>query len=359
MAEANTYITRTEPSRSALLRSRPVPGADTATVILDKRGTLRHLGRPLTAGEVAWDTPKAVYLVDTTVHTANFELHPPAEEEAFSFTARVVAQWRILDPTVAVRVNLTEPDVVVIAGVERRLRDITERFSIEDRPGAERAVRTLFAGTPIQLDHGVGLVSCTVTLSLDDSTRSHVASLVEDKRARRSAKSKHETTTLTTDLAIAEKGKNQLLEAQQARFAQEMALQTEKHKLELEQMNMQFYAQALSENNLNLIALRLSTNRDDVNDVINLFMRQRELDYEGARGMLNSLLENRLVNKRDVADIMARATAVVADHMTKAPFDLGGPSGPALEKVPQAAGIGAARVPDRNDEDDDDAVDDD
>jgi regulator of protease activity HflC (stomatin/prohibitin superfamily) len=285
VAEANTYITRTEPTRSALLRSRPVPGADTATVLLDKHGQLRHLDRTLTAGEVAWGTPKAVYQVDTTVHTATFELQVPSVEEAFFFTARVVAQWRIIDPRTAVAVNLRDPDVVVSSGVERRLRDVSRGFSIEDNAGAERAAQTLFARMPVQLDHGVGLVSCTVSLSLDGSTRKYLAGRTHAVRERESIKSKHETTQLSNKLAIEQEGSKQLLEAHQAKFAQEMAAQAERHKLELEQMNMQFYAQALSENNLNLIALRLSTNREDVNDVINLFMRQRELDYEGARGM--------------------------------------------------------------------------
>lgn len=360
MADAKTYITRTEPTRSALLRSRPVPGADTATVLLDKRGQLRRLDRPLTAGEVAWDTPRAIYHVDTTVHTTTFDLRPPSAEEAFSFIARVVAQWRIIDARTAVHVNLTDPEVVVTSGVEQRLRDISRRFSIEDSADAERAAHALFSRMPMPLDHGVGLVSCTVTVSLDANAREHVANRTHTKWERENIQSKHETKQLTDVVDREQDLARQLLEAQQAEFAQTMALQAEKHKLALEKMNMEFYAQALSEDNLNLIALRLSTNRDDVNDVIGLFMRQRELDYEGARGMLNSLLENRLVNKRDVADIMARATAVVADHMTRAPFDMGAPR-PALNGGPEKGEIGErslsplpGRASDDDDEDDDD-----
>jgi len=353
VADANPYITRTEPTRGSLLKSRPVPGADSATVFLDKRGRLYGLDRPLTAGEVAWDTPRAVFEVNTAVHPITFELQVPAAEEAFSFNTKVVAHWRIIDPTAAVESNLANPDLVVKSGVERRLRKISRSFAIEDSADAENAIRAHFAHMPVHLVQGIALVDCMVSLSLDGSTKKHVAGRTHAKRERESLKSKHETAQLNTRLNMEQASAQQLLETQQAKFAQEMAAQAEKHKLEIEQMNMQFYAQALSEGNLNLIALRLSSNRDDVNEVINLFMRQRELDYEGARGMLNSLLENRLVNKRDVADIMARATAVVADHMTRAPFDMGRP---AVAAAPEMAGITA---PNRNTYEDDSEFDDD
>jgi len=356
VADVNPYITRTEPTRGSLLKSRPVPGADSATVFLDKRGRLYGLDRPLTVGEAAWDTPKAVFEVDIAVHPITFELQVPAAEEAFSFNTKVVAHWRIVDPTAAVESNLSNPDLVVRSGVERRLRKISRGFAIEDSADAENAIRAHFAHMPVHLVQGIALVDCMVSLSLDGSTKKHVAARTHAKRERESIKSRHETAQLNTRLSIEQASAQQLLEAQQARFAQEMAAQAEKHKLEIEQMNMQFYSQALGEGNLNLIALRLSSNRDDVNDVINLFMRQRELDYEGARGMLNSLLENRLVNKRDVADIMARATAVVADHMTRAPFDM---ARPVLSATPEMAGIAAPNEPDRNTYEDDSEFDDD
>jgi regulator of protease activity HflC (stomatin/prohibitin superfamily) len=340
-----------------LFKARPVPGADTAVVILDRRGRLHKLDHPLTSGQVAWDTPKAVYQIDTAVHTLSFELQLPAAEEAFFFTANVVAQWRIIDPRAAVESSLSDPDPVLRSGVAQQLRGVSRSFTIEDSAQAEDAIRRSFASMPISLTQGIGLVMCTVSVSLDGSTSKHVASRIHAKRERESIKSKHETTQLNTELAIQQASAKQVLEEQQAMFAQKMAAQEEKHKLELERMNMQFYAQALSEDNLNLIALRLSSNRDDVNDVINLFMRQRELDYEGARGMLNSLLENRLVNKRDVADIMARATSVVADHMTRAPFDLGGSSArPVLGQATVPPPIESGPMPY---EDDDDDLDDD
>jgi hypothetical protein len=366
VADTNPYVIRSEPTRSALLKSRPMPGADSATVFLDKRGRLFGLDRPLTPGEVAWDTPRAVFEVDISVHSLTFDLQLPAVEKAFSFQARIVVHWRIADAKAAVEAKLSNPDLVVTSSVEQRLREVSREFAIEDSTAAENAIRAHLSAMPVPLSQGIALVECVVSLSLDRSTESHVASRTHALRQRETLKSIHETTQLNTLLAIEQGTAQQMLETQQATFAQQMAAQAEKHKLEIEQMNMQFYSQALSEGNLNLIALRLSTNRDDVNDVINLFMRQRQLDYEGARGMLDSLLENRLVNKRDVADIMARATSVVADHMTRAPFDLAGIEGhqpTALSAAAVRTGTPAATpeppAPDRKSYEDDDAFDND
>jgi hypothetical protein len=322
VSDPKPLIRRTEVNRKMLLKSRPVPGADTATVFLDKRGRLFESIRPLTPGEIALDTPKVLFEVDTAVHTLTFESQLPAEEQAFNFGAKVVAHWRIGDPKTAVESNLSDPESVVRPGIERQLRKISRAYPIEAGADAEQEMQRHFTGGPAPLTQGVVLVQCDVTLRLDKSTEGHIASRTHAERKRERLESEHRTTQLDTTLAIEQASAKQILEQQKAMFAQKLAAQEEQHRLDVERMKMEFYSQALSEGNMNLIALRLSSNREDVNDVINLFMRQRELDYEGARGMLNSLLENRLVNKRDVADIMARATTVVADHMTRAPFGM-------------------------------------
>jgi hypothetical protein len=320
--EDNSFITRLEVSRSGLLKSRPIPGADIATVFLSKRGKLYNLDRPLTSGEIAWDTPTLLFEVDTAVHVTTFELQLPAEEEAFNFGARVVAHWRIGDPEAAVKNKLSEPERLVKPSVEEQLREISRYYPIERSADAEREIKKHFASGPILLVQGVTLMRCMVSLRLDKSTIGHVASRTHAMRKRERLADDHQTSQLDIKHALEQASIKQQLEQQEATFSQLLAAQKEEHDLKLERMKMDFYSQALSEGNLNLIALRLSSNRDDVKDVINLFMRQRELDYEGARGMLNSLLENRLVNKRDVADIMARATSVVADHMTRAPLGM-------------------------------------
>jgi hypothetical protein len=327
MADDAPLVVRTELNRTALLKSPPMSSADSALVFLDKAGRLHDLGRPLTRGEMAWHTPKAVFEVDTAVRTTSFELELPAEEEAFTFTAKVVVHWRVTDVMTAVRCGLTNAELVIRSAVEKGLRRISRAHPIEHSAAAEAAIRAHLDRGPVKLEQGLSLVGGVVSLHLDDDTRRHIAARTSRERTREVIQGEHETAELRAKLDIKQEFSRQELEVQRAKFALQMADQEERHKLALEQMKMQFYSQALSEGNLNLIALRLSSNREDVNDVINLFMRQRQLDYEGARGMLNSLLDNRLVNKRDVADIMARATAVVADHMTSTPFGMPGVTG--------------------------------
>jgi hypothetical protein len=54
-------------------------------------------------------------------------------------------------------------------------------------------------------------------------------------------------------------------------------------------------------------------------------MRQRNLDFDGARGMLTSMVEEGLVNRSQIQDILARINAVMSDHLTKPAFMIGSP----------------------------------
>ncbi|SMD26208.1 hypothetical protein [Kibdelosporangium aridum] len=363
MSEPKPLINRAELSKADMWRSRPVPGADVAIILLDKRGNLYESTRALTAGEIAWDTPKASFEVDISMHTTKFELQLPAAEEAFSFSAKIVAHWRVDDPREAVRSKLSDAEEVVKPTVEGQLREISRSYPIERNAAAEDAIRKHFTGRSVRLSHGLLLVACETTLQMDTSTHGHMASRTFAERARERLLSDHKTTTLDTTLTIELEQTKQLLEEQRATFAQRLAAKEEEHKLELLQKNIEFYAQALNAGSLNLVALRLAANPDEVKEVLNVLVEQRQLDFEGARGMLNSLLENHLVNKRDVADIMARATSVVADHMTRAPFEVDRSSrqDPARNGVVDPPALAAAPVTAEvvREQDEDDDFDDD
>jgi hypothetical protein len=72
-----------------------------------------------------------------------------------------------------------------------------------------------------------------------------------------------------------------------------------------------------------VLALRLAGHGEDVNDVIELMMRQQKLEFEGAHAVLSSLLEANLVNHKDVAAIMANASDRMAEHLSgHDPLDL-------------------------------------
>jgi hypothetical protein len=316
-------ITQTEPTRSTLLKQPPVPSEDLAMVCRDRRGMLRQVTRPLTYGEIVIDRPRVLYRVDTAEHQTTCTLELPAQEDALGFRAQVQATWQVTDPCDAVQTKLIEAEPLVRPHLEQTLRTISRTFSVEQRQDAERAMLDHYVRLcPQRLPQGVSLIRCSLTLDLDESTAKHLTGRVQHRRSQETRFQQHDSRTQDTTLTLKEDRLIQELTRQQAEFDLERKRAEEEHRLEVEKMRMGFYVDALNAGQMNLIALRLASNRSDVNEVISLFMNQRQLDYEGARGMLNALLESNLVNRKDVADIMARATAVVADHLTNAPFTL-------------------------------------
>jgi hypothetical protein len=123
----------------------------------------------------------------------------------------------------------------------------------------------------------------------------------------------------------------------------------QRHELEMKQERMKVYADALRADDLNLLALRLADNSEDVNEVINMIMDQRKLEFDSANAVLNSLLEANLLNHKHVAAIMANASNVVIDNIRGA-TKLG--IGSADTVRPTALPVEAARAEDQDEDDD-------
>jgi hypothetical protein len=192
----------------------------------------------------------------------------------------------------------------------------------------------------------VFVTRCTVELSLDEQTQEHVASRTFAVRSRETRDLEHEAAKQESMLSQREALLSNQLERQTAEHLQELAEMAEKHERQLLEERMAFYANALAGGNFNLIALKLADSNEDVDEVIGLIMRQRNLDFEGARGMLTSMIEEGLVNRSQVQDILARINTVMNDHLTKPAFMITSPGAASLPRDGEAITIDA-RVEDR------------
>jgi len=352
-------IERTVLTRAALRRNRPAPTGSTAVVYLDRHGRLYLAHRPLTAAEAYLTTPREMYTVDTSEHPVTVELDLPTRQEVFSFHATVHLSWRVLDPIAAVRSGLADPKPIYTPFLEQQLCEIARAYDTDQNAQAERDMNAQFAGRIVEIAQGLTFSRFSARLSLDGSTRQYIAeqTYADRKEQRRQRERDMNIRNATRDLDEI-KAHHQVRELE-AQYQQQLAMLEEKHQLAVEQERMAFYAEALRTDQLNLIALRLSTNRDDVNDVINLFMRQRQLDFDGARGVVNALLEQKLVNRSDVTDIMARATKVLADHISGTPFSVKAGEGTVRELQPGSSQPRVDATDLEDDDDDDDELDDD
>lgn len=291
-------------TKAELRKINPVSSGHTAIVYLNKRGEYVVGAGRLTMGEIMWNTPKAIYEVDIAPVEDSFVVDLPSTEEAFSFSARVHVTWRIHDPVSAVRGKLENPNGMVRMHVEKRLREHTRGFNVENSAAAERHINLEYGDRVIPLSDAVEILRCSVVLTLDESTGVHIRNRTLVQREWETLRQGTETEAHT-----------HVLKRQQAMNQQELERLTVQHELALKGQRMEFYADALRTGSHNVLALRLAGHGEDVNDVIELMMKQQNLEFEGARVVLNSLLEANLINRKDVAGIMANASNRMVEHL--------------------------------------------
>ncbi|MFE7719706.1 hypothetical protein ACFU44_11775 [Nocardia rhizosphaerihabitans] len=271
------------------------------------------IDRRLSASEVFYSPPAGVFWVDVGVHHESNQYELPTAEGVFNFIAEVDVSWRVGDPVQAVDDRAASGEAVYRPFLEQELRRISREFGLDQFSQAELRINGHFADRTIELPCGITLLSCVVKLAPESSTHSHLRQATYDRRKEQRRAAEHESLLRTGLLKQTENETRHDLALQSTRHDHEIAELEERHRLELEQLRMSFYTEALQSGDLGVLTFRLSANRDDVDDVIQLMMRQRKLDFETAHSALNSLLEQRMVNKRDVQDIMARASKIMAD----------------------------------------------
>lgn len=293
--------------RANLRKINPVSSGHTAFVYLNKRGSYVVGAGRLTMGELWLNTPKEIYAVDTAPRQEEFRLNLPSLEEAFAFAASVRATWQITDPIAAVRGKVDSPEGAVRGYLEERLRELSREFEVERSADAERRINLELQNRMLPVSSAVTVLGCTVVLSLDEATRAHIASRTLVLRDREKLDQTRQTEIVAHEL-----------DRQRAAHQHELEKLKEQHELEMKQARVEIYAEALRSGSHHVLALRLAGHGQDVNEVIELLMRQQQLEFEGARSVLNSLLEANLLNRKDVAAIMANASNRMADHLSGA-----------------------------------------
>ncbi|HEX6339931.1 hypothetical protein [Umezawaea sp.] len=337
-----TGVVRTiEASRANLRRSSPASSGHSAIVYVTKRGEYVVVKGRLTMGELWLATPREVYAVDVSTHQDTFDVELPSKEEAFSFSAKVDVTWRVSDPVAAVRAQLDNPEASIKQHLVVRLRTVSRLFDLESSAAAEKRINEDhedFEAHSIPLANGVKILGCRVVVTLAAEANAHIAGRTRARWERENI----ESTGITEQ-------HSHVLELQRAEFQQKLDALKQKHDLDLKVERMTVYADALRTDNHNVLALRLSDHGEDVNDVIQLMMKQKQMEFDGANAVLNSLLEANLVNRKDIAAIMANASSTVIEQLQGSrSLDGEKPAGPRRPKP-----VEAVRTDQEEDEEDD------
>lgn len=321
-------VLEVEVNRLSLRRNNPATSGHSAVVYVMKGGEYRLGSGRLTMGELWLATPREMYVVDLTAHEEMYTQQLPSREEAFQFSASVRVNWQVSDPVAAVRAVRVEPRETIGRFMEERLREVTRQFGVEQSADAERRIAHEYRDRVLPISTAVQITGCSAVLDLDEATRVHMASRTQFERDSETQQSTHQ------------------LDVMRSAHARELEELKEKHELAMKQDRMKVYADALRGDDVNVLALRLAGHNEDVKDVINLLMDQKRLGLENANAVLSSLLEHKLVNRKDVANLMADASNTL----------LGLPQTPA-ESQPVVAKSTRVELIDDEDEDEDDGGD--
>jgi hypothetical protein len=299
-----------ELSRSELRKRNPVSTATTAIVFVDKRGKFVPADSRLTQSEIFLDTPKGVYSVDITPHSETFKLELPTKNNAISFDAEITISWRVTDAVRAITSNVENPGALILPQLEQRLREVTRNFDVEANDEAERAIQGAFAHKQMVTDC-VAMLSCVARLSLDHTTKNFVAG--ETRRIQQQGSKLHQL-ELSKQL---EEQKHELDRLRADRDAELEKLKQE-YEIQLKRQKMTFFADALRQDDVNLLALRLAGHGEEVNEVIGALMEQRRISFEAAQGLLRELLSAQLVDRKEVASILNNASKALVERLNTA-----------------------------------------
>lgn len=309
-------IRHVEMNRASWRRFRPAAAGHLVAVSVGRGSALAVVDRRLSAAEAYYNPPLAVYWVDVGVHHEIGKFDLPTAEGVFTFAAEADLSWRISDPVRAVADKTSSGEDVYRPFLAQEFRRLSRGFEPDQFAQAEKCINDHLGGRSFELTCGVTLLSCAVRLRPGASTHTHLREAGLDKRRAERREAVHSALMHSAGLHRVENATLHDLARQSTVHHREISELEQHHQLMLEQQRMGVYAEALQTGEFGVLALRLATNREDVNHVIRLMMDQKKLDFDSARLTLSALLEQRLVNRRDVQDIMVHATNLVAGHLS-------------------------------------------
>jgi hypothetical protein len=254
----NPIIGREEISGLRLFQSRPKPEPGIALVLFKEGQPLVTLwpGDRLTAGEVRWGGYKAVYRVDVTEHTFDFNCTLPCRGDAFDFLAEVRVTYIVSDPGVIVKRNTTDARDVLKSSILETMRRISRKFDVDESDTAETAIIEAIKNE--NYDVGFKVNRFVAELSLEKEERDYIRKQRDIKRS------------------------------------EDLEGQSLKKKIKLTKMKMDFYGPLIEKGDWQMLVLRLSESPEDVASVMQVMQmmsQQRQAETHRQLEIMKIMLE--------------------------------------------------------------------
>lgn len=108
--------------------------------------------------------PATVYEVDLGVHHTTVPAELPSRDAAGSFHAELRVSWRVLDPSAAVRHQLTDVQEALTPDLLYRARKIAGDFGVDQRAAAEEEISARLGARPVDVTN-----SDSIQQAMDDA----------------------------------------------------------------------------------------------------------------------------------------------------------------------------------------------
>jgi hypothetical protein len=154
-----------------------------ARVFVLGNGRIVEFGRDKqpTTGELLWGGYRAMYEVDLALHRLGLEITLPSSGDEFVFRAVADVQWRVSDPKLVVRCGITDIRDVMVPELLDGLRKSTRSLLATDVELAEKSANGLFSHNWLTETYGLW-TRVLVRLRLDEQKEEN-ARLAADVQA--------------------------------------------------------------------------------------------------------------------------------------------------------------------------------
>jgi hypothetical protein len=236
--------------------------------------------KTLTWGESRWNYT-LFHKVDLTEQRLAFQCNTPCAEDGFQFDVEVSFLCKVSQPKVIVEFKITDVAMSIKSAVEDRIRTISRNHQVEQSQAAEEAMRKIVPD--IIHKSGFDVKNFTIKVLLPEEA----TGWIQDK-TRTEKEAEIEKIKITKGL------ENQLL---RQNLEQKMELKREKlnmkiqnQKMEMQKQKVAFYNSMLQSGQLQLLALQLAQNPEDVQSVILALNQQKQMQREHDIRMLKTLI---------------------------------------------------------------------
>jgi len=316
-------------ARRGLLQRPPIPEPGVALVCSGNDKPLLTLlqgQKSLTWGEARWGYNK-LYRVDMTEHPLSFQCDVPCKGDAFKFHAEITFRCTVRDPEEVVKRNVTNVSQWVKSSVEETMRTVSRKYDVKKSGNAEIEMRGVV--NKAICESGFDLTNFTLKLSLPqeiadwirtqarihediqlekvkqglvrEKTRFEIEQ--EERRAEQKRKQIWQQQKLENDLRL----EDLQAKLQQQNLEQSLARQQADFELKLMEQKTNFYSSMLKSGNLQLLALQLAQNPEDVRAILQALNQQKQIEREHNIKILQTLLDADVIEGWQLTEVGKRA----------------------------------------------------